>query len=181
MATKPTILKASLQVSDIDRGHYDDFTLTISQQPSETDERVMVRLLAFAIHASEGLQFTEGIAAEGEPDIWLKSLTGDIELWIEVGLPSEKRIRKACNQARKVFVYTYGARNAPAWWESMAEKLERHKNLEVIFLPPAATRSLSELAQKKMTLHCTIQDGQIYMGDAENNLCIEPQLLHGAT
>ena len=180
MATKPTILKASIQISDIDRGHYDDFTLTISQQPSETDERVMVRLLAFAIHAAEGLKFTEGIAAEGEPDIWLKSLTGEIELWIEVGLPSEKRIRKACNQAKKVYVYAYGARSAPVWWESMAEKLARHQNLEVIFLPAAATRSLSQLAQKTMTLHCTIQDGQIWMGDADNNNYVEPELLHGA-
>ncbi len=180
MATKPTILKASLLISDIDRGHYDDLSFSISQQPSETDERVMVRLLAFAIHASEGLTFTEGIAAEGEPDIWLKSLTGEIELWIEVGLPSEKRIRKACNQAKKVYVYAYGGRTAPAWWKSMAEKLVRYQNLKVIFLPPAATDSLAQLVQKTMTLHCTIQDEQIWMGDADNNICVEPELLQGA-
>ena len=111
MAIKATICKANLQIADMDRGYYNDLTLTIAQHPSETDERMMVRLLAFALHASEGLKFTEGISAEDdEPDIWQKNMSGEIEIWIEVGLPDEKRIRKACNRAKQVYLYPYGGK-----------------------------------------------------------------------
>jgi uncharacterized protein YaeQ len=180
MAIKPTILKVALQVADIDRAYYDDLKLTIAQHPSETDERTMVRLLAFALHASEGLKFTEGISsAEDEPDIWKKNLSGEIELWIDVGLPDERRIRKACNRAKLVYIYAYGGRTVPLWWRPMAEKLARHQNLKVIVLPQTATRSLAKLAQKTMALQCTVQDGQIWMGDSENNVFIEPDPLCG--
>jgi uncharacterized protein YaeQ len=179
MALRPTILKATLQLSDIDRGYYDELRLTIAQHPSETDERTMVRLLAYALHACEDLKFTEGIAAKDEPDIWMKNLTGEIELWIEVGLPDERRIRKACNRAKQVYVYAYGGRPVPLWWQSMEDKMDRHQNLKVCALPIEATRVLKTLANKSMTLHCTIQDRQIWMGDSASNVCIEPETLFG--
>lgn len=181
MAIKGTIVKANLQISDLERAYYHDHSLTIAQHPSETDERMMVRLLAFAMHASEELKFTEGVSAdEDEPDIWQKNLSGGIEIWIEVGLPDEKRIKKACNRAEMVYLYPYGGRTVQTWWQPIAEKLARHKNLKVINLPQAATRSLGELAQKTMTLQCTIQDGQIWIGDDTNNVLIEPEPLFGA-
>lgn len=181
MAIKPTVLKATLQISNVDRGYYESLKLTIAQHPSETDERTMVRLLAFALHASEGLQFTEGISsAEDEPDIWRKNLSGEIEIWIDVGLPDERRIRKACNRAKQVYIYAYGGRTVQPWWRSIEEKLTRHQNLNVIALPQTATRSLEKLAQKTMDLHCAIQDGQIWMGDAENNVFVEPESLSEA-
>lgn len=179
MAIKPTILKVTLQVADMDRGYYDDLKLTIAQHPSETDERTMVRLLAFTMHASEGLKFTEGISADDEPDIWRKSLSGEIEIWIDVGLPDERRIRKACNRAKQVYIYAYGGRTVPLWWQPMAGNLARHQNLKVIVLPQTATRSLEKLAQKTMALQCTIQDGQVWMGDSENNVFVEPESLYG--
>ncbi|MBI5638185.1 MAG: YaeQ family protein [Nitrospinae bacterium] len=179
MAIKATIFKVKLQVADMDRAYYDDLTLTVAQHSSETDERTMVRLLAFALHASEGLKFTEGVSAEDEPDIWRKNLSGEIELWIDVGLPDEKRIRKACNRAKQVYIYAYGGRTVEPWWQAMAEKLSRHQNLKVIALPQAATRPLGELAQKTMALQCTIQDGQIWIGDAVTNVFVEPELLYG--
>lgn len=163
----------------MDRGYYEDLSLTIAQHPSETDERMMVRLLAFALHAAEGLRFTEGISAEeDEPDIWQKNLTGEIETWIDVGLPDEKRIKKACNRARQVYIYPYGGRVVQAWWQPIAEKLSKHKNLKVIALPQAATKSLAELAQRTMTLQCTVQDGQIWIGDDKNNVLVEPETLY---
>ncbi len=180
MAIKATIFKVKLQVADMDRAYYDDLTLTIAQHPSETDERTMVRLLAFALHASNELKFTEGVSAEDEPDIWQKNLSNEIDIWIDVGLPDEKRIRKACNWAKQVYIYAYGGRTVPAWWEPMAEKLARHQNLKVIVLPQAATRAMEKLAQRTMTLQCTIQDGQIWIGDAENNIFVEPELLYGS-
>ncbi len=179
MAIKATIFKVKLQVSDMDRAYYDDLALTVAQHSSETDERTMVRLLAFALHASDGLKFTEGVSAEDEPDIWQKSLSNEIELWIDVGLPDEKRIRKACNRAKQVFIYAYGGRMVEPWWQLIGEKLARHENLKVIALPPAATRLLGEMARKTMTLQCTIQDGQIWIGDSTNNVFVEPELLYG--
>lgn len=179
MAIKATIFKVNLQISDIDRAYYKDLALTIAQHPSETDERTMVRLLAFALHASEGLKFTEGISAEDEPDIWRKNLSGEIEIWIDVGLPDERRIRKACNRAKQVYVYAYGGRTVQTWWQPVAEKLTRHENLKVIVLPQAATRLLEKLARKTMSLQCTAQDGQIWIGDSENNVFVVPEFLYG--
>jgi len=164
----------------MDRSYYDDLSLTIAQHPSETNERTMVRLLAFVLNASEGLVFTEGISAEeDEPDIWRKSPTGEIEIWIEVGLPDEKKIRKACNRARLVCVYAYGGRTVQTWWQPIAENLSRHKNLRVIVLPQPATKSLGEMADKTMVLNCTVQDGQIFIGDSKNNVVVEPEPLYG--
>ena len=116
MALKSTIYKADCQISDIDRGYYQPHYLTIALHPSETEERMMVRLLAFVLNAHEHLQFSKGLSTDDEPDLWKKSLTGDIELWIDAGMPDEKRIRKASNRADKVIIYTYGGRNN-VWWK----------------------------------------------------------------
>ncbi|HXH71658.1 MAG TPA: YaeQ family protein, partial [Mariprofundaceae bacterium] len=116
MAINATIFKAEVQITDLDRHYYADHQLTIARHPSETDSRMMVRLVAFAFHAGEALQFTRGISTEDEPDLWQKSMSGEIELWIELGQPDEKRIRKACGRARKVIVYTYQQRSGEAWW-----------------------------------------------------------------
>ena len=180
MAIKATIYKASLQIADMDRGYYEDVNLTIARHPSETDERMMVRILAFALNAAEGLSFTEGISSkEVEPDIWLKNLTGDIEFWIDVGLPDEKRIKKACSRAKEVYLYAYGGRIVQTWWQPMAGKLSKQKNLHVFALSIEATKALAELAERTMTLNCTVQDGQIWMGDSENTVLVEPELLFG--
>src|SRR3982750_3888876 len=108
MALKSTILKAELCIADVDRGYYHDHTLTIARHPSETEERVMVRLLAFALHASDALTFGRGLSTEDEPDLWQHDLTGTIESWIDVGLPDERVVRKACGRARDVYVLAYG-------------------------------------------------------------------------
>ena len=117
MALKATIFKADLQIADMDRNYYQDHALTLARHPSETDERMMVRLLAFAIHADEALTFTKGLFDTEEPDLWQKDLTGAIQLWIEVGQPDEKRILKACGRSEQVIVYSYGATSHiwPSW------------------------------------------------------------------
>ncbi len=180
MAIKATIYKANIQIADMDRGFYEDLNLTIARHPSETDERMMVRIYAFALHAAEGLKFTEGIAAkEDEPDIWLKNLMGDIDVWIEVGLPDDKKIKKACNRSEKVYVYPYAGRSVQTWWQPISGKLSKHKNLNVIALPQEATKALALLAQRTMSLHFNVQDGQVWMGDSENNILIEPEIVFG--
>src|SRR4249920_1896129 len=135
MAPKATIYKAELQVSDMDRHYYATHALTLAQHPSETNERLMVRLLAFALYADERLEFGRGLSSDDEPDLWRKSLTGEIEQWIELGQPDEQRIRKACGRARQVVVVNYGGRSADIWWDKIGTGLARSNNLTVIDIP----------------------------------------------
>src|SRR5450432_4940776 len=131
VALKATIFKAELSIADIDRGYYHDHSLTIARHPSETDERMMARVLAFALHADEALQFGRGISTDDEPDLWQKDLTGVIERWIDIGQPEEKLIRKACGRARQVFVYSYGGHDAGKWWHRVGAGADRCENLTV--------------------------------------------------
>ncbi|MBI1819658.1 MAG: YaeQ family protein [Nitrospirae bacterium] len=180
MASNATIFKAGLQITDLDRNYYQDHALTLARHPSETDERMMIRLLAFVLHAHEALSFGRGLSAEDEPDLWKKDLTGAIELWIEVGQPDEKSIRQACGRAKQVVIYTYGSRGADQWWEQNRTKLERLNNLAVMNLPPEGSRALAKLAQRNMQLQCTIQEKVILIGDGNSLVQMELTILKGA-
>jgi uncharacterized protein YaeQ len=177
MAIKATIFKADLQIADMDRNYYADHSLTLARHPSETDERMMVRLLAFVLFAHERLTFGKGMFMEDEPDLWRKDLTGAIELWIDVGLPDEKWTRKACGRADQVAVVIYGGRPAEMWWEQNRAKLERQNNLRIVNLEQDATRALAALAQRTMRLQCAVQDGQVWITDGQDTVQLEPLLL----
>lgn len=177
MAIKATIFKATLQIADMERHYYQDHALTLARHPSETDERMMVRLLAFALHAHDYLEFGQGMTDEDEADLWQKDLTGSIELWIDVGIPDEKLIRKACGRARQVVVYCYGGRVAEMWFAQNRSQLQRQKNLAIFNLPPEVTRELAKLAQRNMKLQCLIQDGQVWLSDSETGVPVERQKL----
>lgn len=177
MAIKATIFKASLQIADMDRHYYQDHALTLAQHPSETDERMMVRLLAYALHAGGYLEFGQGMTDEDEADLWRKDLTGAIELWVDVGLPDEKLVRKACGRAEQVVVYSYGGRVADIWFTQNKAQFERQKNLSIINLTPESTQGLAGLAKRGMALQCTIQDGQVWMSDGETSVEIERVVL----
>jgi uncharacterized protein YaeQ len=177
MALKATIFKVVLQIADMDRSYYQDHALTIARHPSETDERMMVRLLAFALHASESLSFGKGLSTDDEPDVWDKDLTGAIATWIDVGQPDERRIRKACGRADQVVVYSYSASGRNVWWEQNAGTLQRLQNLTVINLTSAAARELATLANRTMHLNCTIQEGQIWLADETRTVLVEPEPL----
>jgi uncharacterized protein YaeQ len=173
MALKATIFKADLQIADMDRNYYDRHALTIARHPSETDERMMMRLLAFAVHADSALVFGKGLSTDDEPDLWRKDLTGAIELWIDVGRPDEKRVRKACSRARQVFVYSYGGSGAGMWWDQVRSKLDPMGNLTVINVPLPTTQALATLARRTMQLQCTIHDGLISLSDDEESVQLE--------
>jgi uncharacterized protein YaeQ len=182
MAQNSTVYKASLQIADMDRNYYHDHALTLARHPSETDERLMVRLVAFARHANERLSFAQGRLGAGpdsedEPDLWQKDLTGAIELWIEVGLPDERAIRQACNRAKQVVVYAYGGRKAELWWEENRAGLERAKNLTIINLSPETTRAFAALAKRGLELNCVMQDGQMMIGDGKESVPVEMAVL----
>jgi uncharacterized protein YaeQ len=168
MALKSTIFKADLQIADMDRQYYDGHGLTIARHPSETDERMMVRILAFVLHAHAALTFGKGLSTDDEPDLWQKDLTGAIELWIDVGQPDEKRIMKACGRSNQVVIYSYSSMSN-IWWNQITSKVERAKNLSVFNLPAATSQALAKLAQRNMQLQCTIQDGQVWInGEGES-------------
>ena len=178
MALKATIFKVELQVSDLDRGHFATHSLTIARHPSETDVRMMVRVLAFALDADERLEFGRGLSSEGEADLALTDLTGAIDLWIDVGLPDEREVRKASGRARAVKVYLYGGRAASVWWGQNQAALARLDNLTVVSVPDDFAAKLSRLAMRNLRLDCTIQEGRLYLSHGEDEtLQYEPVLL----
>lgn len=179
MALSATIFKADLTVTDMDRGYYATHALVLARHPSETDERMMVRLLAYALNAGGALAFGKGLSSEDEPDLWEKDFTGAIRSWIEVGLPDEKSVRKACGRAAQVRIYTYG-RGAGRWWQDVQTVLSRPDNLTVTELPQAATQAMAALAQRTMQLQCTVQDGTVWLTDGANTIEIAPLLLGAA-
>ncbi len=180
MALGSTIYKAAVQIADLDRHYYADHQLTLARHPSETDERLMIRLLAFLLHADERLSFTKGLCADAEPDLWQQSFSGEIELWIDVGLPDERRVRKACSRASHVLLCLYGGRGADLWWQKNAEALQRYDNLEIINISTAESRALEQLAQRNMRLECTIQDGSLWLNAEDTTLILTPQRLKDA-
>lgn len=176
MALGATIYKTELHVSDIDRHYYGSHTLTIARHPSETAERMMVRLIAFSLHAQENLAFTKGISDADEPDIWLKDLTGAIDLWIEVGQPTEARILKACGRAKQVVVYCHNGHGSKLWWGAAANKLARARNLSVFFLPPDPIRLLATEVKRQMVLHVNIQQQDVFIATADDQVSLTPEV-----
>lgn len=176
MALKSTIFKVELQIADLDRNYYQNHTLTVARHPSETDERMMVRVLAFAMHADPALAFGKGLSSEDEPDLWRKDLTGAIELWIDVGLPEEKRVRRACGRSQQVVVLTYGGRVADMWWQQNQAALQRQDKLTVINLSTEDTRALAALAERGMQLQCTLQESELWLIVDGENTRIVPEI-----
>lgn len=162
MALKATIYKAELQIADMDQHRYGDHALTIARHPSETDERMMARVLAYALYAQEGIAFTKGLFDVDEPEVWVKNLAGEITLWIDLGQPDDARIRRACSRAEQVVVLCY-ASGCEVWWKQIASKLTRFTNLTVLQLPADTTQALAALAERTMRLQCMVQDGEIWL------------------
>ncbi|NUA25296.1 YaeQ family protein [Cupriavidus basilensis] len=177
MALKSTIYKAELSVSDMDRPYYGSHALTIAKHPSENDARMMVRLLAFACEASDTLTFTRGLDEPDEPDLWEKTLTGDIAHWIELGQPDESRLKRAAARADRVTVFTYNGASAREWWKGMAGKAGKLRNVTIYNVPAEAVEALAGLAQRAMRLSVTIQDSEIWVSDDDHNVRITLEVL----
>ena len=174
MAIKAIIHKALLNIANMDSHYYAEHNLTIAKHPSETDLRMMVRLVAFILNADEDLAFTKGISQDDEPDLWKKSLGGDIELWIELGQPDEKRIKKACGRSDQVIIYTYQEGMATAWWKSLQTSLTRFTNLKVVFLQSEG--ELEALAKRAMNLQANISDGELTLMEEDKSVHIREDI-----
>lgn len=174
MAQKSTIYKVELSVSDMDRHYYETHKLTVAKHPSETDERLMIRLLAFALNAHENLELTKGISTDDEPDIWQKSLSDELELWVTLGLPSEKIVRQSCSKANKVVIYCYGGRTAGTWWDKIKNSTTRFDNLQVMNLSEKDTSELGALANRSMKLQVNVQDGDVMVSVDDSIVYVTP-------
>ena len=181
MALKSTIFKASLSVADIDHGYYADHALTLARHPSETDERMMVRLVALALNAyqlqsvckGDGiLAFGAGLSDPNDPDLSLKDFTGLTRLWVEVGQPEDKPIAKACQKADQVILYAFN-HAAEVWWRGIENKLSRLDKLQVWRVPTEASQALARLAQRNMQLQATVQEGNLSLSDSQQHIDIE--------
>ena len=170
MATKATIYKALLNIANMDSHYYAEHNLTMAKHPSETNLRLMVRLIAFILNADEELVFCKGISQEDEPDLWKKSLGGDIELWIDLGQPDEKRIKKACGRSEKVIIYTYQEGMAASWWKQIETSLIRFSNLQVIHLD--IDGDIEALAKRAMSFQANIADNELTLIDEEHSVVI---------
>ncbi len=184
MAIKATIYKAALQIADMDRGLYADHALTLAMQPSETEERLMVRLLAFALQvpASDhggALVQARGLADAEQPDLWHKDLTGQIKHWIEFGQPDDRRLAKACGRSERVTLYCYGGASH-IWWAGVQPKVARLANLAVWQIPAEESQALAKLAQRSMQLQVTVQDGHLWVSTDHGNVEIQPLALKTA-
>ncbi|SFN16083.1 Uncharacterized conserved protein YaeQ, suppresses RfaH defect [Izhakiella capsodis] len=169
MALKATIYKAQLNIADMDRNRFLDASLTLARHPSETEERMMLRLLAWICHADAHLQFTRGLCADDEPELWLISDSQQIEAWIDLGLPDEKRMKRASARADSVSLYVYSSRAAAVWWPQHRNKLARLKNLNVHFIDDPQLATLATFAARSMSLQATIQEGVIWLSDEEHH------------
>jgi uncharacterized protein YaeQ len=183
MALKATIYKANIQLADMDRQVYGDHGLTIARHPSETDERMMIRLLAFALNVPASndhgaLEFAKDLWDVDEPGLWHKDLTGQIEHWIDVGQPDDKRLMRVTPRSGKVSVYSFSA-STPIWWNGIATKITRARNLSVWRVPAEQSQELAALAQRTMQLQVTVQDGTVWIGDGQRSVDVTPERLYG--
>ena len=178
MALKATIYKAQLQLADMDRGVYGEHALTIARHPSETDERMMIRVLAYALNvpaddAHGALELAKSLWDTDEPDLWQKDLTGQIVHWIDCGQPDDRRLLRASPRAARVSVYSFAA-STPVWWANLASKITRARNLAVWQIEAAQSQALAALTQRTMQLQVSVQDGTVYLSEGERSVEITP-------
>lgn len=176
MALKPTIYKAQVELADSDRNCFESLSLTLARHPSETQERMAARLLAFCLNNTRGLEFTRGISTADEPDVWEHSDHGDIEHWIEVGQPEAARLRKACGRARRVSVYTFG-KSADTWWKLNSEAITALPRVQVWQFDWEEIQAAAALLDRTVKLNTSIVGGTIYLDNGSVSASVEPRQL----
>jgi len=181
MALKSTIYKVNLSIADIDHGYYADHALTLARHPSETDERMMIRLLALALNAhklqadlnGDGvLTFGAGLSDPDDPDLSLRDFTGQTCLWVEVGQPEDKPLNKACQKSDAVMVYCFN-HAAEVWWRGIESKVTRLDKLQVWRVPTEASQALAKLAERSMQVQATVQEGALTLSNAKDSVHLE--------
>lgn len=176
MAIKATIYKAKIEISNCDQNYFNNHDLTISCHPSETQQRMMVRILAFALYASSSLSFTKGLCADDEPELWDKNLCGEIEQWISLGQVDEKQVRKSLGRSKQVVIFTHAGNKSITWWKKNQSAFEQLDNLQIIHIKPEDVNAMQALVARNMNLQYTIQDGIVWLSNAQDTIMIEPEI-----
>lgn len=181
MALKAIIHKAQLQIADMDRHLYADHALTIARHPSETDERMMVRLLAFALNVAATdeagqLEFAKDLWDVDEAALWHRDYTDALLHWIDVGQPDEKRLMRAAGRAERVSVYSHTS-STPVWWKGLESKITRADNIAVWQIDASQSQALANLSERSMQLQITVQDGTVWIGNGRDTVEVTPQRL----
>ncbi len=173
MALGATVYKAAVSLSDLDRNYYSELVLTVARHPSETEERLMLRVLAYCMHAGERLEFGRGLSAEGEPALWEVDDTGAILEWVELGTPDVRTVRKAAGKSAHVTVIAYDEAKIEPWWAAHQGDFGKIEKLAVIVVPDVDAEALSAMAKRSMKLAVTIQDGIVWVSDDASNVQID--------
>lgn len=174
MESVATVCKARLSIADIDRNYYKSHQITLAQQPSETVHKTMALLVAYIYNANDRLTLGQKQSSNKQPELWEPSLQNEIKLWIDLGQPDSKRIKRACNRAKNVIIYSYNQSHTSSWWHKNKDKLCRYQNLEVFSID---ANELEKLNNRRMKLNCTLHDGELHINDGENNVVIERRQL----
>ena len=170
MVANAIIHKALLNIANMDQHYYEEHNLTLAQHPSENNLRLMIRLIAFILNANDTLTFCKGISQDDEPDLWQKSLSGDIEMWIDLGQPDEKRIKKACGRSQKVIIYTFKESLSSVWFKQIENSLIRFKNLQIIHLNIDGDIEL--LHNRSMNIQCNTLDNELTLSNDDTSVVI---------
>jgi uncharacterized protein YaeQ len=176
MALSATIYRVRLQLADLDRSVFEQYQLTLARHPSETAERLVVRLLAFALNADAGLVFCRGLSNDDEPALWQLELDGRLRHWIDVGQPDPARLRRACGRAERVTVYVYGGRAAEQWWQQHRQALAGLERLRVCAFPAASIQQLGAMAERSMEATCTIQEDRLWFDSGGTTVELLPEI-----
>jgi uncharacterized protein YaeQ len=170
VALKATIFKANLSVANMNIHHYCDYNLTMARHPSENSQRMMYRLVAYALLSQENPEFTKGLSTDSEPELWCHNYGGEIEHWVELGQPDEKRIRQACGKAKKVSIFTYQENTADSWLQSIESKIWRFEHLNITHLSKLDGDQFEDLVERSMNLSCNIQDNEAWISSEKANV-----------
>lgn len=175
MALKSTVYKFQLQIADLDRHYYADHALTLARHPSETEARLVARVLAFARCAEDGFDMTGAVCTPDEPDLCQRTLDGRIARWIDVGQPDARRLLKAAGRADRVTVHPYGGAAARLWWKGVERELARVRTLEVIAFPDEAVKALSAHVARNTAWQITVQDEVLMVSGEQQCVSVEPE------
>ena len=175
MALKPTIYKFNIALADMNNQHYPNLHLTVGQHPSETPERMLVRLLAFCLHSHQDehqlMKFTKGLSATDEPDIWHKGLDDQLNYWIDIGEPSFDRMKKACRLAKETFVYSFNSKSA-VWWKQQQAQFSSLP-IKVFSLQWTHIQSLAKEIERTMNWSINISDESLFIGTPSKQIEVQ--------
>lgn len=163
MAKGSRIYKVKLFISDIDRNCYEQLELTVAQHPSESDERLLARLLAFGLEYESGLAFGGGVSSTDQAPIWLRNDYEEVQHWIEIGQPDPDRLAKLNKRQPRLTLYTYGA-NAHRWWHQHSPNLSKLQRLKAVQLDYDALQTLVSAMTSGFELQLNRQDEVLYLG-----------------